>query len=336
MLPTWSPDFPPACAGGDPPPPVPPSRYVILRGLSQLRYALLVRPSFRPLPPGESIGVVALSGPVDAERLDRGLAVLRSWGHPVMEAPNLRRRGPREYLAGEDGERLGGLLELLDRGVRHFVAARGGYGCMRLLEHLPWERLTGGGVTFAGYSDLTPLLNALAGRGVVQVHGPMVSGGLGGPESAGRLRNFLEGGLTGGELFRFPPASVVVPGRAEGVVAGGNLSMICAVLGTPWEVRLEGTLLMLEDVGEPLYRIDRMLTQLRLSGRLGGVKALIWGDLDEARMSREEFGQLLAAAAPGVPVVLGLPFGHGQRNLAFPIGARAELDTGRGSIFWRV
>lgn len=295
-----------------------------------------MRAWFRPLPPEEPIGVVALSGPVDPDRLERGLEVLRSWGHPVLEAPNLRRRGPRGYLAGEDGERMAGLLELLDRGVRHFVAARGGYGCLRLLEHLPWRRLHGEGVTFTGYSDLTPLLNALAGGGTVQVHGPMVSGGLGGEEASGRLRDLLAGALTGEELFRFPPGSVVVPGRAEGVLAGGNLSMICAALGTPWEVPTDGALLMLEDVGEPLYRIDRMLTQLRLSGRLMGVKALIWGDLDARRIRPKELGELLAEAAPGVPVVLGLPFGHGERNLAFPIGARAELDTERGSILWRV
>jgi len=292
---------------------------------------------FQPLRPDEPIGVVALSGPVDQDVLDEGLDALRGWGHQLVLAPNLLHR--TDYLAGDDDERLKGLEWVLDRGARVVIAVRGGYGVTRLLSRLPWSRLTDDGVVFVGFSDLTAVINPLVSRGgAIQIHGPMVAGGIGDPKNGGRLLSLLSGDLVGESLFRLGDRSVVVPGRARGRSMGGSLSLLCALLGTPFAADLDGCVLFLEDVNEPLYRLDRMLTHLVCSGTLQRVKALISGSLRGCRPAAgrsERWRKLVVGAAPkGVPVVVDLPFGHGSVNRAFPIGATIELDTDSGLVTW--
>jgi muramoyltetrapeptide carboxypeptidase len=296
-----------------------------------------VKSAWKPLEAGEPIGVVALSGPVDPARLEAGLEILRGWGHPVVEASNLRRDDG--YLAGTDAERLAGLDEVLAAGVRWVMAARGGFGCTRLLPSVSFERLRDRGVSLIGYSDLTALLNPLAQNdGAVQVHGPMAAAGIAREHNAERLRALLTGELRGDVLFRFPEGAVARPGRAAGPVIGGNLTLVVSLLGTPWEPDFSGSVLFLEEVGEALYRLDRMLTHLRGSGRLRKVKALIGGSLRGCRPASERSElwcrMLLETAPPEAPVVVGLPFGHGATNLAFPIGATVEVDTDRRRITW--
>jgi muramoyltetrapeptide carboxypeptidase len=296
-----------------------------------------VKSAWKPLEAGEPIGVVALSGPVDPARLEIGLAVLRGWGHPVVEASNLRRDDG--YLAGSDAERLAGLDEVLAAGVRWVMAARGGFGCTRLLPSLSLERLRDHGVSLIGYSDLTALLNPLAQNGgSVQVHGPMAAAGLARTHNAERLHALLTGDLGDGVLFRFPEGAVARPGCAAGPAIGGNLTLVASLLGTPWEPDFDGSVLFLEEVKEPLYRLDRMLTHLRGSGRLRKVKALIGGSLRGCRPASERSEQwcrmLVETAPPEAPVVVGLPFGHGATNLAFPIGATVAIDTDRRRITW--
>ena len=292
---------------------------------------------WKPLEPGEPIGVVALSGPVDAERLGAGLDVLSQWGHPIVTASNL---GQTEaYLAGTDSERLAGLHEILTEGVRWIVAARGGYGVGRLLSDLPWRELAKRDVKLIGFSDLTAVLNPLAAGGSIQFHGPMVAAGLVGKHNSKRLRSLLYGELESRALFRFPGKSVVSEGRVTGPAFGGNLTLLTSLLGTPWEPDFDGCVLFLEEVDEPLYRLDRMLTHLRSSGRLRNVKALIGGSLRGCRPATErseKWRELLQEAAPNDAVIaVDLPFGHGATNLAFPIGATVEVDTDRRWIKWR-
>ncbi len=292
---------------------------------------------FTPLSPDEPIGVVALSGPADPERLERGLTNLRAWDRPVIEAPNLRQRS--DYLSGSDSSRVGGLHALLDRDIRVIWAARGGYGITRVLDRLPWDRLVEAEVMLIGYSDATALLNPLTLRsGVVQVHGPVVTEltAWDCPDFV-RLRALLEGRLPDPRLFDVAGAHIVRSGRAVGKALGGNLSLLAALAGTPWAPDLRGAVVFIEEVNEPLYRLDRLLTQLRSTGMLDGVKALISGDLCGCEVGCEtRWRQLLLDAVPeGVPVVHGLPFGHGPANLAFPVGAVVELDTDGGALTWR-
>ena len=151
-----------------------------------------------------------------------------------------------------------------------------------------------------GFSDLTALLNGLvAAGGGPQIHGPMAASGLDREPNADRLRALLTGGLVGETLFRFEPDQVVRQGRARGRSIGGNLSMLEAALGTPYEAPFEDSLLFLEEVGEPLYRLDRMLTHLRGSARLRGVKALICGSLRGCRPARKAAEPVARAGGRG-------------------------------------
>lgn len=303
----------------------------------RLRYGESVDVVFDPLAADEPIGVIALSGPVDTRQLDLGLALLESWGRPVVVAPNVRSR--TGYLAGADEERLAGLDWVLDRGVRTLLAARGGFGLTRLLGRLPWRRLIGERVRCVGFSDVTALTGPLVERGAgVQIHGPMVTSGLDDPRSAVRLLEVLEGALVGGTLFTFGPEEVVCPGRASGVAKGGNLSLICSLIGTPWQPDFSGAVVFLEEVGEPAYRLDRMLTHLGASAMFRGVKALISGGLcecpDIGERSDEWRALLMSTLPPGVPVVTGLDFGHKAPNLAFPLGTYVTVDTASGRVDW--
>lgn len=292
---------------------------------------------FQPLGPNDPVGVVALSGPVDGDRLRAGLEGLGSWGRPVELASNLGR--VNGYLAGSDDERLAGLLEMLDRGVTTLLAARGGYGVTRLLPRLPWRRLIDDGVRLVGFSDLTALLDPLVGAGGwAQIHGPMVAAGLDDPESCDRLLAVLEGRLVGEALFTFGPEQVVREGVVAGPARGGTLSMLASLSGTPWQPRLDGAVVFLEEVGEPMYRLDRMLTHLRCSATFRGVKALMSGSLwccEQDHAGSDSWRNLLAEAAPEAVIVTDLPFGHGPVNLAFPLGATVGVDTRAGVIGWR-
>ncbi len=289
-------------------------------------YGFNMAGTFTPLKPGEPIGVVALSGPVDPRKLAEGIAVFESWGHPVLRAPNLQRRDG--FLAGSDEDRTQGLRWVLDRGARVVVAARGGYGVTRLLPHLRMAEMAESGVTFVGFSDLSALLNGMVNAGGgPQIHGPMAAAGLRRPRNAERLRAVLYGECVGRALFRFGGDHVLRPGHAEGRAVGGNLAMLSSSIGTSYEPDFSGSVLFLEEVGEPLYRLDRMLTHLWGSGRLRSVKALICGSLrgcGPVRERADRWRELACERVPeDVPIVVDVPFGHGAVNLAFPIGARS-------------
>jgi muramoyltetrapeptide carboxypeptidase len=298
-----------------------------------------MRVDWRPLEPDEPIGVAALSGVVDPARLRDAVDRLRAFGRPVILAPNLERA--HYYLAGDDGERVDSLRDLLARGARVVLAARGGSGATRILGRLPWEELVAEGVVFAGFSDLTAVLNPLLDRGgAAQVHGPMVATGRVRSRDVDALMQLLE--LPAGSTWEvdFGPRAVVRPGVASGPARGGNLAVLTALVGTPYAPRLDGAVVFLEDVSEPLYRLDRMLTQLSTSGTFRGVKALVCGSLCDcpgAEGVSSRWRDLLLEAVPEeVPVVDGLPFGHGERNTPFPLGVTADVDTRNGRVVWSV
>lgn len=289
------------------------------------------------LGPGSRVGVVALAGPVEAGKLTQGLDLIAAEGYAVVEAPNLRSR--KSYLAGDDEERLAGLEAVLASGVDALLAARGGYGTTRLLPRLPWARLAEFGGWVVGFSDMTALHAGLAGRSrFATLHGPMVTSLGRHEESRRRLFAWLRGDASV-ELFRFPRARVVRGGVARGIATGGNLSLLASLVGTPWEPEYSGAVLFLEDVAEPGYRLDRLLTHLRLASRLERAAAVIVGRCVRCGRSepgwRDRWRDVLEEAVPSsAPVVEGLPFGHGVANLPFPLGVEVEVDTERGRVTW--
>jgi muramoyltetrapeptide carboxypeptidase len=293
------------------------------------------RPLLRPEPlgPGARVAVVAPAGPVPAARLEAGLAVLRSWGLEVQVGDHVR-GADHPYLAASDDARARDLMTAwLDGGVAAVVCARGGYGAQRIVDLLDWDRLARSRPKLlVGFSDVTALLQAFAARlGLMTVHGPVVTSlGAGDDESREHLRRTLF--EPAAERVLTPdPLDVLVPGRAEGVLVGGNVAVLASGAGTPRVMPAAGSIAVLEDVREEPYKLDRLLTQLRRSGWLDGVRGVVVGQLTDC--GPEETVRALLVdrlGGLGVPVVAGAPFGHENRNLALPLGVPAALDATPG------
>ncbi len=278
-----------------------------------------------PVRPGDRVGVAALSGPVAPEQLAAGIEGLGRLGYEPVVAENL---GSRWWLfAGDDRERLAAFHRLAaDPTLRAIFFARGGHGVLRLLPRLDWDLLARHPRAYVGYSDLTPLLLELVRRlGLVSFHGPMVADlarGLG-PEEA----RSLAAALAGEYPAAVPLASWPRPGEAEGPLLGGCLSLLVATLGTPFAPDLRGSLLFWEDVNEPPYRLDRMLTHLALSGNLTEIKGMMVGCIDFA----QELMEFALSSYPW-PLAGGLASGHCRPNLTLPLGLPARMDPAAGCL----
>jgi muramoyltetrapeptide carboxypeptidase len=296
----------------------------------------LIPPAQLPPPagPGDRVGVAALSGPVDPERLEGGLAALRRLGfEPVVAGNVLSRHG---LFAGGDAERLAAFHRLAaDPSLSAIFFARGGYGLMRVLPAIDWDLLRRHPKAYIGYSDLTPLLLEIARRvGLVAFHGPMVAADL-----ARGLTPDEEASLLGALAGRYPVESPFArwlkrPGGGEvrGTLLGGCLSLLTATLGTPFAPDLDGGIVFWEDVNEPPYRLDRMLTHLGLSGNLKNIAGMIVGHVGEGQDPDGEPVDWPALIADGLarfswPLAWGLESGHAAPNRTLPVGLPARLDA---------
>ncbi|GAB4371562.1 MAG: LD-carboxypeptidase [Acidobacteriota bacterium] len=287
---------------------------------------------------GARVAVIAPGSRIlDTDALEAGLARLRRMGLEPVEGPHLR--SARGDLAGTDRERAADLAWALgDPGIDAVWAARGGWGTLRTLDALGRLDLPDRPRWVAGFSDLTPLLDRLVERGWICLHAPTVCA-LAGPRR--HVASDLSGWLLEGRrraVLEVGRSRCLVGGRAAGRLTGGCLSLIAAVAGTPWAPDLSGAIVLLEDVGEPPYRIDRMLWQLRGAGMLGGVRGLAFGQFTACgapagRPSRSLRAVLADhARALGVPALAGIPVGHGPRSRAVPLGAHATLDADRARL----
>ena len=280
----------------------------------------------QPLQAGARIGVVAPAGIYSREGLELAVSFLEGRGFKCVLGPRMDRC--HRYLAGTDTERLQDLeWGLRDPDLDALWVARGGYGINRLLEHLNLEGLDERPVI--GFSDVTSLLVALyqiAGKS--GIHGPVLHSLTRHPdaESVDHILNLL----TGRWSFSWP-GEVWRSGTAAGPVIGGNLCMLASLCGTPWQLRARGCILLVEEVGEPPYRVDRMLQQLRSAGVLDGIAGVAVGSFtgfstpEDARWGLRE----LILEAVDVPVIGGLPVGHGTQNRGFVYGAVARIEGER-------
>ncbi len=292
-----------------------------------------------PLRPGDRIAVVAPCHPVDAAGLDAGLAAIRRWGFDPVVMPHVHDRW--RHLAGTDEARLADLQDAFDdAGYRAVWVVRGGSGLSRIVDRLDWTAVGADPVPIIGFSDATVLLHA-AWRALrlVTVHGQFAGRAhlveRVAPDAAAHLVQLLTGDLDVGpfpQLAGEPAATIVHGGRAEGRLLGGNLSTLATSIGTPWQVDLDGAVLLVEEVGEEPYAIDRSLTQLRTSGSLDGVAAVLVGRprnceprVGVTGSADEVFAERLGDL--GVPVLGDLPVGHVDRHLALPHGARVAVDA---------
>ncbi len=296
----------------------------------------------RALRPGDRIGVVAPAGPVDAERLARGVAELRRLGfEPVVSEGASERRG---FTAGSAERRLGELYGAFeDEAVAGVFCARGGAGVVQLLPRLEPARLLARPKVLLGYSDLTFLHALLNSRGLVTFHGPMVAREIG---DGGYERESLLLAVSGQGVYRSGEDELLPlrQGSAEGRLLGGCLSILAAGCGTPWALRAdaEDVILLLEDVDEAPYKIDRMLRQLRAAGLFERVRGIVLGDLPgcspslEASYTLEEV-VLEALAGLEVPIALGLSTGHTKNaNVTLPLGVRACLECAAERADFRI
>lgn len=287
----------------------------------------------RRVRPGDLIGVAAPGFVVDRVRFEAGVARLESAGYRVRWRDDLL--ASQGYLAGSDERRAAELMEWVDdREVAAIVCARGGYGAHRIVSRLDARRVRAAAKPLVGFSDVTTLLLwQLRRAGLTGFHGPMFDRD-GGPSDAELER--LVRALAGDTL---PPlvGSGRAGGRAEGRLVGGSLTLLAASLGTPWEIDARGALLMFEEIGEKPYALDRDLMHLAAAGKLEqalgfGVGSLL-GCEDPKRATPTADDVVMEILGPlGKPVVTGLPFGHENPNLIWPVGVRAALDGERGEL----
>jgi muramoyltetrapeptide carboxypeptidase len=278
------------------------------------------------LEPHARIAAIAPSGAYNPALLEQGLAIVREAGFDVHVMPDTLR--PHRYLASPDDHRLEQLVGALTSDRYDAIwMVRGGFGLTRLLPSLPYDRLVPKPII--GFSDVTALFAALSKRR----HGPLVHGpmlhSLPKTDAASREASFR---LLRGEPQPAWDAVTLVPGVAEGPIVGGNLAMIAALCGTPWQLDVRGCILALEDTGEAPYRVDRMLTQLRQSRVLDGIVGVALGEFDNCRPPKDAtwtLHELLAEEFAGVPTIADLPFGHAERNRAFVWGRRARIEGGQ-------
>ena len=286
---------------------------------------------------GARVSLVAPAGPIEEDAIDRALRNCERFGFEGVLASGVRSR--HGYLAGEDAARAADLQRAIDDPAIDAVwALRGGYGTVRLLDRLDLKLLHERPKPFIGFSDNTALHRLLTGEGLISFHGPHAPAAfpsfteacfrhvLFETEPAGTLP-VPEGG---------PPLRTVRGGRADGVLLGGNLALLASLCGTRWSPAVRDAILVVEDVGEAAYRIDRTWTQLRLAGCLDGVRGVVLGRFTERpeRPGERPFDDVLNDLVEplGVPVLADAPVGHVDLQWTLPLGVRARLDADRGKL----
>jgi muramoyltetrapeptide carboxypeptidase len=285
----------------------------------------------KPLESGARVVLVAPAGPLQKpEELPRAQENVRTFGwEPIVAQHATERTG---YLAGHDGDRLNDINGALrDPSVDAIWCLRGGYGMIRILPGIDYDALSRSPKAIIGYSDITALHAAVQRKcKLITYHGPTARESL-----TDFSRDSFERAVVRqtDPCGTAPDARVINSGTAEGRLVGGNLAVLASLCGTPFMPDLTDGILILEDINEPVYRIDRMLQQLKLSGALNACKAIAFGECvkcpDDAGGGGRAFDDVLGeiAHALGVPCLAGIPVGHIDAQWTLPLGAMATIDT---------
>lgn len=293
------------------------------------------------LRPGDTVGIVAPASNIQRDLLDEGCDRLRMMGYTPFYLPSILEHDL--YFAGSVERRARELEEMFVRDeVRAIICARGGYGANYLLEAVNFEKIKSHPKIFVGYSDITTLLTHFYDLNkLVVFHGPMLTKDF--VRADGLDLSSWEAALTGAfdsvfEIGSESGAGPLVEGSAEGILYGGCLSMLEASLGTPYEIRTEGTILFIEDLAAKPFQIDRMLMQLKLAGKLSGVKGIVFGEMldciqhkDQAYTLQEVVQRVVGDLS--IPIAYGLRSGHVSRNnITLPLGVRAALNVHQSGV----
>ena len=282
------------------------------------------------LRPGDTVGIIAPASGFNRERFLAGCERLRQMGYRPFYLDSIFDRDL--YFAGSVERRVHELEEMFARDeVRAILCARGGYGCNYLLEAVDIAKIASHPKIFVGASDVTTLLTwFLDSAGLVTFHGPMVEKSFASPDGVDPA-SWSAATSSAGPWQITGDMEPLVRGAAEGILYGGCLSLLVESLGTPYEIRTDGTILFLEDVNAKPYQVDRMLMHLRLAGKLEGVHGIIFGEMVDCRQSADQAYTLQEVVKRvvgdlGIPVAFGLRSGHVTRaNITLPLGVRAAL-----------
>jgi muramoyltetrapeptide carboxypeptidase len=299
----------------------------------------------RALRPGDKVGIVAPASNVKRNELEAGCEGLWRAGYVPFYFDSILEQDL--YFAGSVERRARELEDMFTReDVHAIVCARGGYGSNYLLEALDWKKIQEHPKIFVGYSDLTALLTYLSDAlGLITFHGPMVAKDWAHPDGVD-LSSWQA--ALGGEspwepnLGAGSGATGLIDGTAEGILYGGCLSILVASLGTPYEIRTEGTILFLEDVAAKPFQIDRMLIQLKLAGKLTGVRGIVFGEMRDCIQTVNQGYTLQEVVLRmvrefGIPVAYGVRSGHvTSGNITLPLGVRSELNVHGGQVNLRI
>ncbi|WP_027633523.1 S66 peptidase family protein [Clostridium hydrogeniformans] len=286
---------------------------------------------------GDTIGILAPASAEDSIKIDEKLNSLEKLGFKIKKASHIYDK--YGYLAGRDEDRASDFMDMfLDKDVNMIMCLRGGYGSMRMLPLIDFNKLKSCNKIFIGYSDITPILNTLYSKlGLVSFHGPMATTDLTDTFTLESLFNTLIHGVGSYDICN--PSHIPLysygSSNTEGILVGGNLSLICSTLGTPYEIDTTNKILFMEEVSEDIYIIDRMLCQLKLSGKLNKCRGFILGQFKDCIPSKEASFQLDEIFYHHIfslnkPVLWNFMSGHDNPKLTLPIGAKVRLDiTGK-------
>ncbi|MGP4106141.1 S66 peptidase family protein [Virgibacillus sp. L01] len=290
---------------------------------------------------GDTIGVIAPASPTDMERLKRAIPFFEKMGLHIKLGKHID--DVHGYLAGTDEQRLADFHDMIaDKSVKAIIFARGGYGTGRIANAINYELIKQNPKIIWGYSDITYLHTTIRqATGLVTFHGPMLASDIADPDFDALSASLFQQLFKPAKLFYtkdISPLQVLVPGEATGTLVGGNLSLLVSTLGTANEIDTSGKLLLLEDIGEEPYRVDAMLNQLKLAGKLTDTAGIIVGDFAKAEPKKEKPSLSLEQvfhdyfAYLKCPVMSGFKIGHCLPHFSVPLGTAAVLSTAKRSL----
>lgn len=283
--------------------------------------------------PGDTVGITCPAGYVAPERVAYCEKTLQSWGFRVKRGKTIGTGS--YYFSGSDAERLADLQEMLDDPeLKAVLAGRGGYGCSRIVDAIDWSRFMAKPKWICGFSDITVLHSHLHQcMHVASLHSPMCGAFSAETEHSFHIKSFRRA-LIGQPLeYTFPASVFNRPGQAEGILVGGNLAILAHLTGSISQLETRGKILFIEDIGEHLYQIDRMLLSLKRSGQLDGVNAMLVGQFSDLEDTERPFGQCLEEIIRDkldrleIPLAFGLSCGHETENICLRLGASYRLKA---------
>jgi muramoyltetrapeptide carboxypeptidase len=289
----------------------------------------------QPLSPGDTVGIVAPASPFDKELFYQGIAELHAMGYRTSIPPELFLAN--RYLAGSDLQRAQLLNRFFaDGSIKAIICAKGGFGSIRILPLLDFAAIGKNPKIFVGFSDITALLVVVYLRcNLLTYHGPMITT-LG--RSDQKTKDALADALSSDQPIELKTTKGVTlqSGSVSGPVMAGNLTTLCHLVGTPYEPAFKGHILVLEDRGEAPYRLDRMMSQMKLAGCFEGLAGLVLGSFEGCGQEKEI--HLIVKdifSDHRLPILTGLDFGHSPSNITIPIGLEATLDADRHTLVFQ-